>query len=105
MRRLPRLHWLEAMGSASLPVFCAHLVAVLLVLAFYGDSQTARPWWGDALLLAAVFAGSTRWRAPRSGGTAREQPPALPLARAAGRLRLDRRRRCRCGAITDCQSR
>ncbi len=57
MRRLPRLHWLEAMGSASLPVFCAHLVAVLLVLAFYGSSQTARPAWGDALLLAAVFAG------------------------------------------------
>lgn len=55
-RRLPRLHWLEAMGSASLPVFCAHLVAVLLVLAFYGGSQTARPWWGDALLLGAVFA-------------------------------------------------
>jgi hypothetical protein len=56
MRRLPRLRWLEAMGSASLPVFCAHLVAVLLVLAFYGSSQTARPVWGDALLLTAVFA-------------------------------------------------
>ena len=56
MRKLPRLHWLEAMGSASLPVFCAQLVAVLLTLAFYGDSHTARPWWGDALLLAAVFA-------------------------------------------------
>ncbi|RZL88635.1 MAG: OpgC domain-containing protein [Variovorax sp.] len=55
MRRLPRLHGLEAMGSASLPVFCAHLVAVLLVLAFYGDSQTARPWWGDVLLLGVVF--------------------------------------------------
>ncbi|MBT2333717.1 OpgC domain-containing protein [Variovorax paradoxus] len=57
MRRIPRLHWLEAMGAASLPVFCAHLVAVLLVLAFYGDSQTARPWWGDGLLLLTVFAG------------------------------------------------
>ena len=56
-RRLPRIHWLEAMGSASLPVFCAHLVAVLLVLAFFGSSQTARPWWGDAILLAAVYAG------------------------------------------------
>ena len=53
--RLPRFRWLEAMGSASLPVFCAHLVAVLTVLAFYGDSQTARHWWGDALLLLAVF--------------------------------------------------
>jgi hypothetical protein len=54
-RRLPRLHWLEAMGSASLPVFCAHLVAVLLVLAFYGSDQMVRPWWGDALLLGGVF--------------------------------------------------
>ena len=56
-RRLPRFHWLEAMGSASLPVFCAHLVAVLMVLAFFGSSQTARSWWGDAVLLAVVFAG------------------------------------------------
>jgi hypothetical protein len=55
-RKLPRLHALEALGSASLPVFCAHLVAVLLVLAFFGGSQTARPWWGDVVLLAAVFA-------------------------------------------------
>jgi hypothetical protein len=54
-RRLPRFHWLEAMGSASLPVFCAHLVAVLTVLTFYGDSQTTRPVWGDGLLLAVVF--------------------------------------------------
>jgi hypothetical protein len=57
MRRIPRMHWLEAMGRASLPVFCAHLVTVLLVLAIYGDSQTVRPWWGDALLLAVVFSG------------------------------------------------
>ena len=56
VERLPRFHWLEQMGSASLPVFCAHLVAVLLVLALYGDDQMARPWWGDALLLVAVFA-------------------------------------------------
>ncbi|MGI4778454.1 MAG: OpgC domain-containing protein [Janthinobacterium lividum] len=55
-RRLPRFHGLEAMGSASLPVFCAHLVAVLMVLAFFGGSRTARPWSGDALLLAMVFA-------------------------------------------------
>ncbi|MES2532458.1 MAG: OpgC domain-containing protein, partial [Pseudomonadota bacterium] len=54
-RLLPRIHWLEAMGSASLPVFCAQLVAVLLVLAFYGDGHTVRPWWGDGLLLVAVF--------------------------------------------------
>ena len=56
MRRIPRLHGLEDLGRASLPVFCAHLVAVLSVLAIYGDSQTARPWWGDGLLLGIVFA-------------------------------------------------
>jgi hypothetical protein len=55
LERLPRLRPLEAMGSASLAVFCAQLVAVLLVLAVYGDSQTARPEWGDALLLTVVF--------------------------------------------------
>ena len=72
LRKLPRMHWLEAMGSASLPVFCAHLVAVLLVLAFWGDSQLARPWWGDALLLVAVFgwlyavARATLWLDRRS---------------------------------------
>lgn len=55
LRRIPRLHWLEELGRASLPVFCAQLVAVLLVLAIYGDSQTARPPWGDALLLVVVF--------------------------------------------------
>jgi len=78
MRRIPRLRWLEDLGSASLPVFCAHLVAVLLVLAVYGDSQTARPWWGDALLLVAVSAwlyGVARLTLWWDG----RQKPALPL--------------------------
>jgi hypothetical protein len=82
-QRMPRPHWLEAMGAASLPVFCAQLVAVLLVLAFYGSSQVARPWWGDVLLLAAVFgalyavARATLWleerklNAPAARDTAR----------------------------------
>ena len=78
-RRLPRIHWLEAMGSASLPVFCAHLVAVLLVLAFFGGSQTARPWWGDAVLLTVVFAGlyavarTTLWVDARKARAAKQQ--------------------------------
>ncbi len=55
-RWLPRMHWLEIMGAASLPVFCAHLVAVLLTLTWFGESSLARPWWGDLLLLAVVFA-------------------------------------------------
>jgi hypothetical protein len=78
VRRIPRLHWLEAMGSASLPVFCAHLVAVLLVLAFYGDSQTARPWWGDGLLLLAVFGGM--YAVARVARGADVPPPADELA-------------------------
>ncbi|VWX58992.1 conserved membrane hypothetical protein [Burkholderiales bacterium 8X] len=57
LRLVPRQRWLEDMGSASLPVFSAHLVAVLMTLAVFGGSQTARPWWGDGLLLAVVFGG------------------------------------------------
>ena len=52
-RRMPRMSWLETMGSAALPVFCAHLVLVLLTLAIWGGKFTARPWWGDVLLLVA----------------------------------------------------
>jgi len=53
-RKLPRMPWLEALGAASLPVFCAHLVLVLLTLTFLGDSQN-RPWWIDGPLLAGCF--------------------------------------------------
>ena len=84
MRRIPRLHGLEDLGSASLPVFCAHLVAVLLVLAVYGDSQTARPWWGDALLLAAVFAWLYGVARVTLWWDGRQKPPALPLSGALG---------------------
>ena len=72
LARLPRPRWLEAMGTASLPVFCAHLAAVLLVLAIFGDSHTVRPWWGDALLLTVVFAAlygvarAVLWRTKRA---------------------------------------
>ena len=51
----PRWPFLETLGSASLPVFATHLVIVLMTLALWGDSPQARPWWGDALLLAACF--------------------------------------------------
>lgn len=53
--RMPRLRWLETLGMASLPVFCAHLVVVLLVLSIWGGSPTARPVWGDVLLVAGCF--------------------------------------------------
>jgi hypothetical protein len=54
--RLPRLPWLETLGAASLPVFCAHLVIVLLVLALFGSNPQERAWWVDAALLAGCFA-------------------------------------------------
>jgi hypothetical protein len=56
-RWLPRQRWLETLGAASLPVFCAHLVMVLLVLAVWGNNPFARPWWSDVLMLAGCFAG------------------------------------------------
>ncbi|MBU1361793.1 MAG: OpgC domain-containing protein [Gammaproteobacteria bacterium] len=73
MRRIPRLHFLESMGAASLPVFCAHLAAVLLVKAIFGADYEVRPWWGDVLMLAAVFtwmyavARATLWLEARPG--------------------------------------
>ena len=53
-RRLPRPHYLETLGKASLPVFCAHLVVVLLTLSLFG-AKFDRPWWQDTLLLIACF--------------------------------------------------
>lgn len=54
LARLPRLHWLETLGSASLAVFCAHLVVVLLALGLLG-ADYERPWPQDLALLAACF--------------------------------------------------
>jgi hypothetical protein len=54
--RLPRLTWLEVMGAASLPVFCAHLVLVLLALVSFGAVSPQRPLYVDAVILVASFA-------------------------------------------------
>ncbi len=54
--RLPRLDPLEAMGRSSLPVFCAHLAAVLVVLALFGEADPKRPVWEDAAVLGISFA-------------------------------------------------
>jgi hypothetical protein len=51
---LPRMRWLETMGRASLSVFCAHLVIVLLVLCVVGEPAPDRALWKDL----ALFAGS-----------------------------------------------
>ena len=48
-------NFLVTLGSASLPVFCAHLLIVLLVLTVWGDLPTARTAWGDVSLLVASF--------------------------------------------------
>jgi hypothetical protein len=54
--RIPRLPFVEALGAASLPVFCAHLVVVLLALAVLGPPTPERAAWIDLGLLGAAFA-------------------------------------------------
>lgn len=55
MMRLPRLPALETLGAASLPVFCMHLVIVLLALALFGANPNVYPWWFDMSLVMASF--------------------------------------------------
>jgi hypothetical protein len=54
--RVPRPRALELLGRASLPVFGAHLLLVLLALAFFGAAHGGRSWWVDSGLLAGAFA-------------------------------------------------
>lgn len=54
--RLPRWRALERLGQQSLPVFCAHLVLAMLILAGFGDTDPNRAWLLDALILAVCFA-------------------------------------------------
>ena len=56
-QRLPRPRALELLGRAALPVFCAHLVMVLLALALLGAAHEGRSWWIDSAVLAAGLAG------------------------------------------------
>ena len=78
--RMPRQRWLETLGSASLPVFCAHLVLVLVVLAGLG-AKYDRPWGVDLALLVASFAAlyavarATLWLEKKPG--ADTTPPAV----------------------------
>lgn len=54
--RLPRMGWLEMLGKASLPVFCAHLVCALLALSLFGSpNDSDRAWTIDLLILVASF--------------------------------------------------
>ncbi len=82
LARLPRMRWLETLGSASLAVFCAHLVVVLLVLGLFGANYH-RPWPVDIALLTACFgtlyavARVTLWF-DRRRGHGDDAPVALP---------------------------
>jgi hypothetical protein len=84
-RRLPRLHALEQLGAASLPVFCAHLVIVLLVLAFFGAAPEARSAWVDAGVVLASFTAlyGVAWLSLRlEPAAAPKKPSGLPLPAA-----------------------
>jgi hypothetical protein len=50
-----RCRFLELLGAASLPVFCAHLAVVLLALALIGDKQGAIPLWQELALIAGTL--------------------------------------------------
>ena len=54
--RLPRIGFLEKLGSASLPVFCMHLVVVLAALSIAGQYQPGRPLLLDLLMMSAGLA-------------------------------------------------
>jgi hypothetical protein len=82
--RLPRICALETMGAASLPVFCMHLIVVLLVLALFG-AEFDRPWLIDAPLLlgclgSLYLAGWAigRWEARGEADASRVGAPGLP---------------------------
>ncbi|GAA4328612.1 OpgC domain-containing protein [Pigmentiphaga soli] len=91
---VPRIHALETLGAASLPVFCAHLVVVLLALALMGEAEPTRPLWidlamfGASLLLMWLVAKVTlaapergrraKARAARPRGAEEGLPPAAP---------------------------
>jgi peptidoglycan/LPS O-acetylase OafA/YrhL len=49
------MKWLETMGAASLPVFCAHLVLVLLALALLGETNPDRPMWIDPVMFVGCI--------------------------------------------------
>jgi hypothetical protein len=79
-----RFPWLETLGQASLPVFCAQIVAVLIVLSAIGDRHGEMPLWADTVLLAVTLAGLYAV-ALVSKRVSREQRDARALtARTAG---------------------
>ena len=53
---LPRIGFLEKLGSASLPVFCMHLVVVLVALSVAGQHTPERPLLPDVAMMATGLA-------------------------------------------------
>jgi len=54
---MPRIAFLEQLGAASLPVFCTHLVIVLVALSLVGPSTPERSVVLDVFLVLAGLAG------------------------------------------------
>jgi hypothetical protein len=75
--RMPRPRFLVALGMTSLPVFCAHLIVVLLALALVGGSATPHPLWLDVMVVAASFSvlSLVAWVALRHDTFATPAPP------------------------------
>jgi hypothetical protein len=79
---LPRMRWLETMGRASLSVFCAHLVIVLMVLCVIGEPSPDRPLWRDLFLFAgSIFALYVVARLVSDNKTRRAVAPPARAAR------------------------
>jgi hypothetical protein len=77
-----RFPMLETLGRASLPVFCAHLVIVLLVLAAIGDQFGLTPLWEDTLVLTLALIGIYVVALISNRLDAESKPP-LPVATPA----------------------
>jgi len=90
--RLPRAEALELLGRQSLPVFCAHVVLAMLVLAFLGGIDPERPWIVELVLLTACFAllfavALSAERIDREAARAKERLKARRAQRPAGGAR------------------
>ncbi|WP_157265240.1 OpgC domain-containing protein [Azohydromonas aeria] len=92
--RLRRPRALELLGRASLPVFGAHLLLVLLALAFFGAAHGGRSWWVDTGILAVSFA--VLW-AVALGSDAIDRHAAGVKARWKARRERRRQRRVSAG--------
>jgi hypothetical protein len=91
LKRLPRVPALETLGAQALPVFCAHLVIVLLVLATLGPIDPQRPWALDLLLAAGTLGAlyAVAWTVgeiDRRSAAARARLKARREQRRASRL-------------------